>query len=322
MKPDTAPSTMPAPTARATPGAWRAPALWAGCLLCYTLSWVLAKSIVREVPPVWAGAGRLLASFCVLTLILAFQRGQRLRAHDIRQRAWPILSLAVLGFAGYFTLTFVALRLLPPTDLVVVLSLMPGLTYLLGIWLFGDAANALKTLGITIATACVIVFQQEASAGLSAGRWAGVALGLLAAVGYALYGLLYGRTMKGLPVLGLLPVFTGLATMMAVVLALALEGIPTLPSWRALLSIACIGAFLSAPVYVMFNQLVLQGHALMATLVGVVGPFTVLLLEQALGLRTATGGEVLLMAAAAGGVMLVLRGQALSNRQRMGRATP
>ncbi len=319
MKPDAA-ASMPA-TSRQLPPApinWRPAAFWAGCLLCYTLSWVLAKSIVREVPPLWAGAGRLLASFCVLTLIVVVQRSQQVSPHEIRQRAPAILLLAVLGFAGYFTLTFAALRFLRSTDLVVVLALTPGLTYLLGVLVFREPASALKTLGIAIATACVVLFQREASLDLTQGRWAGVWLGLLAAVGYALYGLLYGRTMKGLPVLGLLPLFTGSAALMATALALALEGIPAAPSWQALISIVCIGAFLSAPVYVMFNQLVLQGHTLMATLVGVVGPFTVLLLEQALGWRAATRGEVMLMVAAAAGVLLVLRGQMVSNLRRAG----
>lgn len=282
--------------------------LWLACLTAYTLSWVLAKRVLADAPPMWSGAGRLLASFAALLLAVALDRSSRIPASDLLQRLPLVLLLAVLGFAGYFTLTFLALRLMPSSDLVMLLALTPGVTYLLGTAFFGERFDILRALGVALATACVMLFQDVGMSAPSPERLGGMGLVLVAITGYSLYGLIYGRTMRGLSVVGLLAALTGAATVMVGTWAWTVEGPPPALQPRTLLAIACIGALLSAPVYIMVNKLVLAGGAFLATLVGLVAPFTVLLLESALGLRLVTARDLLLMATAAGALVLVLRG--------------
>ncbi len=286
--------------------------LWLACLAAYTLSWVLAKQVLADAPPMWSGAGRLLASFAVLLLVVALNRSARVPASDLQQRLPLVLLLAVLGFAGYFTLTFLALRLMPSSDLVMLLALTPGVTYLLGIVFYRERLDILRSLGVALATACVMLFQGVSTSTPSPDRLAGMGLALVAITGYSLYGLVYGRTMRNVPVVGLLAALTGIATVMVATWAWMLEGPPPALQPRTLLAIACIGALLSAPVYIMVNKLVLAGGAFLATLVGLVAPFTVLLLESALGLRLVTARDLLLMTAAAGALIMVLRGGARS----------
>ncbi len=281
--------------------------LWLACLAAFTLSWVLARHVVTDAPPIWSGAGRLLASCCALLLVLAADPSARISMADLQPRVRQVILLSILGFAGYFTLTFLALRLMPPTDLVMLLALTPGVTYLLGLALFGEPSNRLRGFGVALATVCVMLFQGQGTLTFGPDRITGMILALVAVTGYALYGLVYGRTMRGLPVVGLLAVMTGTATVLVTPLAWSLEGPPPLLPNSTLLAIGGIGALLSAPIYIMVNRLVLSGGAFLATLIGLVAPFTVLLLEAGLGLRQISAPDLLLMAVTAAALVLVLR---------------
>ena len=284
--------------------------MWGVSLVCYALSWTLSRNVVEQLPPAWAASGRLLATACMLGVLAWLQPRHRIGMAQLRGSWQSFALLALLGFGGYFGLTFSALQFLHATDLSVVLALTPAMTYLLAVLGGSERVRWRCSAGVALATFSALAFH-----GLGAGRAAGmhgvgVALAMAAVAAYAGYAVLYGRKLGAWPVVGTVAVLTLLASAQLAVFALLIEGPPPVLSGGAMLKLAILGALLSAPVYVLFSRMVQSGHTLLATLVAVAGPFGVLALEWMLGTRAGSPSDLLLMSAAGIGVWLVVWGRA------------
>src|SRR5690606_34913395 len=106
----------------------------------------------------------------------------------------------------------------------VIVSLLPCITFVLGVAFFGGRLSRDKAVGTVTAFAAVAGYSQASgpdAGGLSA---AAVLPPVMAALGgtaaYALYGLLYRRWLGSVPALAALPAITGLGTVFLLVAAL------------------------------------------------------------------------------------------------------
>jgi drug/metabolite transporter (DMT)-like permease len=292
-----------------------APALFCGILVFYSASWVLSGIILASAPPLWSVVLRLVASLAAVCAINALGGGF-LPLERARERAGALILLAFLGFAVFFTTTYLALRYLQPSQLVLALSLIPGITYFIGLIALGERHTWASTAGIAVSTAAVFLFAAPSLQALTEGGLVGLAFALTAAIGYALYGALYQKRLSGLPVLGVLPYLLGASAAMVAVVALAVEGAPSGFSARDAAGLLVIGAFLAAPIYVMYNQLIVGHGALLASLISVAAPMLTLSLETAIGLRPTIGlVEIAIAVLGSAGVALVIFDRSRRTRQ-------
>lgn len=283
-----------------------APALFCGILVFYSASWVLSGVVLASAPPLWSVVIRLAASLLAVCAINAFTGGF-LPVRQARERSGAILLLAFLGFALFFTTTYLALRHLQPSQLVLALSLIPGITYCIGLLALGERHTWASSAGIAVSTAAVFLFAAPSLQALTAGGLVGLAFALTAAVGYALYGALYQKRLAGLPVLGVLPYLLAGSVVMVAVAALATEDLPKGIVARDAAGLLFIGAFRAAPIYVMYNQLIIGHGALLASLISVAAPLLTLSIETAIGLRRSIGaGEIALAVLGSIGVAPVI----------------
>ncbi len=254
-------------------------------LTFYSAAWIIAKFVAVSAPPVWATIGRLIASAAFLLGVLALMPSTRLSWVEIRRRRRDLFVLSLLGTSGYLTLTFISLRSIQPSQLVAVLAMVPALTFIIA-WLRGlEAATPQKVTGVVIATAAAVGFNIDPLTQLDSGAWIGVTTAGLAAVSYAFFGVRFKETLPGMPVVGVSTVMIVMGIMTLLPLALLTEGPPPQVSGETIAALTLIGAGLSAPVYLLYGKIIQLGGALIASLAGVIGPFTVLIAEALIGLR-------------------------------------
>lgn len=274
-------------------------------LVLFAASWTLSKSILQDVPVVHAVGARLWATSVALWLVVAFVRFRARGADTTRPTTGRLFVLSLLGFSLYFWLSFRSLGSLRASDLTVVLSSIPAMTYVIGV-LFGFVGFSWKkTLGVVAVSAGALMF--NLGDGGIAGAWSGVAYAALAALAYSLYGLLSQRWLKGVaivPAVAWMTFWAALTSLVAVFLdGQSLQGITPL-RWGQLIA---LGAVFSAPVYVLYQRIVREGGVVYANAVGVLAPVFVVVFEVLQGdMKSLEAGKLMSLLVVTAGVLLLL----------------
>nr|WP_239150788.1 DMT family transporter [Streptomyces sp. SID8111] len=278
--------------------------------------WVLAGHLVDGAPPLLVAAGRTAASFVVITVIALLYPRSRPQVRAATARVGGVLLLAFLGFFAYYSGTLLGTGVIGASRVGLIVSLLPCITFVIGIVAFREPSTRRKVLGTVLAVLAACGYAlADAPAGDGAGSGTGggvlVGGGLLALGGtftYAVYGYVYRRRMADLTPVAALPAITGAGTVMlglTVVLFVPLGGVSA-ADWGG---IAALGAVLTAPVFLISHELILRKGPLFTSAIALAVPFLVRLGEWALGREPAPGPLVLLMLLlCAGGVWLTIGG--------------
>ena len=219
--------------------------------MVWASSFIFVKMALTELGPLTIGGLRYFLGFACLLPFL------RRRNFQLKRAQW--LQMALLGFSAYTLANgalFWALRYLPATTGSFMMSLIT-VTVLFGgiIWL-REIPTHTQTFGIFIVMAGMALFF---SPGLEPGEPLGLAIFMLALVGFTLFGLLSRQVVLARYVdtltLTAFPLAIGGALLLA--LALSIEGIPSASprTWGLILFLAAINTALG---YVLYN------HALQA----------------------------------------------------------
>ena len=210
-------------------------------------SFIFVKLALTDLGPLTIGGLRYFIGFACL---LPF-----LRRHNFSLTRPQWLRMALLGFSAYTLANgamFWALRFLPATTGSFLMSLIT-VTVLFGgvIWL-REIPNRIQIFGICIVLAGMLLFF---SPGLKPGEPIGLAIFMLALLGFTLFGLLsrvavIDRQVDTLT-LTALPLAIGGGLLLAI--ALPLEGIPSasLRTWGLVLLLAALNTALG---YVLYNH--------------------------------------------------------------------
>ncbi|WP_375693199.1 MULTISPECIES: DMT family transporter [unclassified Bartonella] len=250
-------------------------------LALFSISWLLSKNLVSNIPVMHAVGLRLFATAATLWLIAIFREKAVFRSLPLLSMIPSFLILSVLGFSLYFVCSFGALKSLKASDLTMVLATIPGITYILGALTNVLKFSWLKFSGVIIVSVAAVVF--NINSGEGGYNLIGIALALTAALSYSAYGLLSKRYLKNLPLLTSLAWITTIsaASFMplfifdpAPLLYLKLEDI---------FKILILGTVCSAPVYVLYQKVLAEGGVLYANTIGVLSPFAVIACEWIIG---------------------------------------
>lgn len=291
--------------------------LLAGIIALYAASWVWSGQVLTDAPPLWAVAIRLSASLAVILLVNHFDRPDHTSGPHDGPTQPQMFVLSALGFAGFFCFTYFALRSIPPSLLVLVLSGIPILTFLQGALFFGAPFAALSIAGTVLIAGATALFATrlgvDGETMTNNASLVGIGYGVLAAIGYSFYGLLYKKWAASAPVMQLLPRLIAPSIIGILALALVFEGSPLNISGRAGLELIIIGAILAAPVYMMYNTLILISGPLAASSISVCAPITTFLLDTLVSeQRGLTMFDFTLVLVASAGVLLLV----LSNQPK------
>lgn len=210
-------------------------------------SFILVKLALTDLGPLTIGGLRYFTGFVCL---LPF-----LRRGSVSLNAGQWMRMALLGFSSYTLANgamFWSLRFLPATTGSFMMSLVT-VTVLFGgvIWL-REIPNRVQTFGIAIVLAGMALFF---SPGLKPGEPIGLAIFMLALLGFTLFGLLsrvtvIGRQVGTLP-LTALPLALGGGLLLTI--AVPFEGIPnaSLRTWGLILFLAAVNTALG---YMLYNH--------------------------------------------------------------------
>jgi len=246
-------------------------------LILFCISWLLSKDVLERMPPLHVAGLRMAVTAVTLWLVAAYAARRHVGPRRPKNM-WPrFLSLSVFGFSWYFGSSFMALQVMTASELTVVLALIPGITYVLGLLLRNVYFSWMKSSGVLLVTAAALAFNGAILGGdLHIG---GLALALSAAVSYAIYGLLSRRWLADLPLLPSLAQIVTLATASFVPLFI-LDAAPlALLTTDAALKIAIMGVFCSAPVYILYQKIIVTGGVVYANAIGLLAPFFLYLVE-------------------------------------------
>ena len=228
--------------------------LTAVILILFSGSWVLSKEVVGSVSPVLATGVRLLFTTTVLS---------------------------IFGFSAYFISTFEALKDLKASELTMLLSSIPGFTYVLGV-LFGVLSFSwLRFFGVLVVTLGGVMF--NVSPGASFGGVQGIAFAFLGALSYSVYGLLSRVWLERDSIVVSVAWITLMSFVSFIPFVLAhhdsLMGI----AMDDVVKLFVLGGLLSAPVYVLYQKVLSVGGVVYANSVGLLAPCVVVASEWALG---------------------------------------
>ncbi|MFF4008226.1 EamA family transporter [Streptomyces sp. NPDC001717] len=290
------------------------PALAVGMVVLLSAGWLLSGHLVAGVPPLAVAAGRTATAFVAITLFAVLTPRGRNGVRTAAARPRTVLVLAFLGFFAYYTGTLLGTRYVGASRVGLIVSLLPCITFVVGVLAFREANSRRKVLGTVLAGCGAVGFllaDGAAAAGGGPGTGALLSGGLLAFGGtftYAFYGYVYRARMADVPALAALPAVTGAGTLMlglTAVLFVPLGGVSA-ADWGG---VAVLGGVLTAPVFLISHELILRKGPLFTSALGLAVPFLVRLGEWALGSAAAPGApSVLLIAASAAGVWLTVGG--------------
>ncbi|EJF96060.1 DMT family transporter [Bartonella taylorii] len=254
-------------------------------LALFSISWLLSKNLVNSIPVMHAVGLRLCATAAALWLIVVFREKAVLRSLPLLAMMPSFLILSVLGFSLYFVCSFGALKSLKASDLTMVLATIPGITYILGALTHGLEFSWLKLGGVIIVSVAAVAFNINS---VEDGYYSliGIGLALIAALSYSIYGLLSKRYLKNLPLLSALAWITTISAASFMPLFI-FDSAPLLHlKLEDIFKILILGAFLSAPGYVLYQKVLAEGGVLYANTIGVLASFAVVACEWIIGSRT------------------------------------
>lgn len=264
-------------------------------------TWVAARVVVQEVPPLAAAAWRFFFAAVSLAGVVAWRHGGLPRL-DRRQWAY-VLALAATGIFFYNLCFLFGMRQVAAGQGALVVALNPVIVTLGAWWLLKEAMTPAKALGSAIALAgCLTVIGHGSPLAPLAGE---VGFGELLILGcafcWAAYTLIGRRAMRTLSPLVATTYASLLGWLMLLAAALAEAPAALLPtyglqSWAALLFLGLFGTTVG---FTWFNQGVQRiGAARASIFINLVPVAAVLqgawLLDERLGLPVLAGGLLVL----------------------------
>ncbi|WP_246095944.1 DMT family transporter [Streptomyces botrytidirepellens] len=302
------------------------PALSVLMVLLLAAGWLMSARLVDGVPALAVASGRTAASFLAISAIAA-----------LRPRSWPdvrkgfgrpggFVLLAFLGFFAYYSGTLLGIGRIGASRVGLIVSLLPCVTFVIGIVAFGERGTVRKVCGTLLAVAAACGYAvADGAGGDAAADGATLSAGVLLALGgtftYALYGYVYRQRMADISPLAALPAITGAgAVMLGLTTAVFVPmGGVTAADWGG---VALLGAGLTAPVFLISHELILRKGPLHTSAVALVVPFLIRLGEWALGWAGAPGPLVLvLIVACSAGVWLTVGGSRRAQTPATGSGT-
>ena len=248
--------------------------LTAVILILFSGSWVLSKEVVGSVSPVLATGVRLLFTTTVLWLWVFCSEGRRGSFHLRRGRAVRFAVLSIFGFSAYFISTFEALKDLKASELTMLLSSIPGFTYVLGV-LFGVLSFSwLRFFGVLVVTLGGVMFNGSPGAGFGA---------FLGALSYSVYGLLSRVWLERDSIVVSVAWITLMSFVSFIPFVLAHHDSLMGLAMDDVVKLFVLGGLLSAPVYVLYQKVLSVGGVVYANSVGLLAPCVVVASEWALG---------------------------------------
>ena len=296
-------------------------------VLLLSAGWLLAGVLVDDdLPPLTVAGGRTLVCCLVLTGIAAARRRYRIEVAAATRRRKAVLGLAVLGFLLYYTGTMLGIAVVGASRTGLVVSLLPCITFVIGVAAFGERASPVTVAGTVLAVLAAVGYGLDSSAARGAlpvpELLGGLALGFAGTVAYAVYGYVYRRTMPDLRPLAALPAITGVSVVLlapGALLSLRSVGI----TGSDLVGLALLGGVLTAPVFLLSHELILRRGPLFTSAVALLVPFLVRLGEWAVGQAGPPGPvPILLLAMCAAGVWMTVTGRATGERAAEPTAEP
>lgn len=255
--------------------------LTAVILILFSGSWVLSKEVVGSVSPVLATGVRLLFTTTVLWLWVFCSEGRRGSFHLRRGRAVRFAVLSIFGFSAYFISTFEALKDLKASELTMLLSSIPGFTYVLGV-LFGVLSFSwLRFFGVLVVTLGGVMFNGSPGAGF--GGVQGIAFAFLGALSYSVYGLLSRVWLERDSIVVSVAWITLMSFVSFIPFVLAHHDSLMGLAMDDVVKLFVLGGLLSAPVYVLYQKVLSVGGVVYANSVGLLAPCVVVASEWALG---------------------------------------
>ncbi|MCD1591063.1 EamA family transporter [Qipengyuania citrea] len=278
-------------------------------------SWLLAGHLVARVPPLVVAAGRTAGSFLVLTAIALSRWQERTQMRLVLGRGRTILLLGFLGFFAYYAGTMLGTGLIGASRVGLITSLLPSMTFAIGMVAFGEPATRGKVLGTMLALSgavgYVLVDGQGSGPGVRPFDGATIAGGLLALGGtfaYAVYGYLYQKHLSDLPTMAALPAVSGAGAIMLTILAISSARLSGL-ALADLAELAVLGVALTAPVFILLHELIRRRGPLFTAALSLAVPFLIRTGEWALASKGPPSALVLLfLLVCCAGVGLTLAG--------------
>ncbi len=251
-------------------------------LALFSISWLLSKNLVSNIPVMHAVGLRLCATAAALWLMAFFREKAVFRSLPLLSVIPSFLILSVLGFLLYFICSFEALKSLKASDLTMVLATIPGITYLLGILTNSLMFSWFKLIGMIIVSVAAIAFNIN-SVESESYSLIGIDLALIAALSYSTYGLLSKRYLKNLPLLTSLAWITTISAASFMPLFIFDPTPLFYLKLEDILKILILATVCSAPVYVLYQKVLAEGGVLYANTIGVLSPFAVVACEWIIG---------------------------------------
>lgn len=300
-------------------GAFLVPALSVTLVVLLAASWLLAGHLVARMPALVVAAGRTGAAFVALCLIAMPHRARRAEMRAAAGRWRSIALLGFLGFFSYYAGTMIGTGMIGASRAGLISSLLPCITFVIGAFAFGEPVTRRRVAGTLLAGLGAFGYALADSPGGAQGGTSTLAGGAFLAfagtASYAVYGYLFRNRMADLPALSALPAITGAGTAMlglAVLLFVPANGI----AWADWAGLAALGAFLTAPVFVLLHELILRKGPLFTAGLTLMVPILLRLGEWGLGREGPPGLFVLaLLLACAAGVWLTISGPGETGRR-------
>ena len=290
--------------------AWRGWAAFVALGIIWGLPYFFIKVALQEVSPLILAFSRVLLATLIL-MPIAWRRGA-LRSLAGHKRA--IVAFGLVEFAIPFSLISLGERWISSSVTGILIAMVP-LSVALIQRFFGirEALGAWRIAGLAIGFIGVAALLGTGSISGSLG-WAGVVCMLLATICYAVGPLIIQRHLHGLDSIGPLAASLLVASVVLLVPA-ALEFPSSLPSARALVSIAVLGIVCTAIAMLLMFYLVHHAGASRASVITYINPVVatllgVIVLDEHLGL----GGFI--------AFGLILLGSWLATRGAVSRSSP
>jgi drug/metabolite transporter (DMT)-like permease len=252
---------------------WRGWTAFAALAIIWGVPYFFIKVALQEVSPFVIAFFRVLLAAMILVPI-AWRRGalKSLSRHKV-----PIIAFAIAEFAIPFTVISVGERWISSSVTGILIAMVP-LSIALIQRFFGvrEALGRWRIAGLALGFIGVAALLGGGSISGALG-WAGVALMLLATLGYAIGPLIIQRHLQGLGSLG--PLAASLVIASLILLIPATLQIPkSMPSALSLCSIAVLGILCSAIAMLLMFYLVGQAGASRASVITYLNPVVATLL--------------------------------------------
>ncbi|MFZ0545522.1 MAG: DMT family transporter [Candidatus Promineifilaceae bacterium] len=219
----------------------------------WSMSWVLIKIGLEDIPPVtFAGLRYFLGFLFLLPLFLRSSEAKTL--HKVKTRNW--IYLIVLGIV-YYTLNqgaiFVSLANLPAVTLNLMLGFSSPTVAILGILFLHEAIFGRQWLGIAITLAGAAIYFYPLL--FPAGQWLGYAAAIVAFLSTAGASII-GRNMNRsghLSSLTITVISMGIGSISLLIIGLATQGLPAL-HWQSWLIIGWLALVHTAFAFTLWNH--------------------------------------------------------------------